>query len=848
MFKQKMLQCAAIGFLLLFSSATKAQDSAKNVATVAKPKLYRDIITDKAITQKGLFSVHRINERYFFEIPVALFDKDILIISRIVQAAGAVKPANGQGYSGDKINENVVQFTKGPNNKIFIKKISFTLRSKDSSDNGMYRSVVNSNLQPIAAAFDIKAYSDDRASAVIDLTDYINGDNPLFSFENLYKAGMGLGAIQNDKSYTEDIHGYPENIEVQTVKTFLYQPLAGETFTYAFSTSIMALPSRPMRPRMADDRVGYFYQTYLDFDKNPQALEYAKTILKWRLEPGDTEMYKKGTLVEPKKPIVFYIDPATPKKWVPYLIQGVNDWQKAFEKAGFTNAIYAREAPTRQEDSTWSLEDVRYSAIVYKPSLIQNASGPNVHDPRTGEILESHINWYHNVMKLLHDWYFVQASPSDPRARTMEFNDSLMGQLIRFVSSHEVGHTLGLLHNFGASSTVPVDSLRNKKWVEENGFCPSIMDYARFNYVAQPGDGIGERGIFPRIGAYDNWAIEWGYKWVPAFQDEKEQKRFVNNWIIERTSADKRLFFGSEGLQGDPRSQSEDLGDDAVKAGNYGIRNLAFITSHLQEWTTKPGENYEALDEMFGIVTKQYQRYLNHVIRSVGGRLVNPGLTADQPGKTFEFVNREQQKKAIQFLHDQLFITPLWLTQANEKLFALKGGSNFANVSEIQKDMLEWLLSHERLFVLLRFESNQGEKAYTPRELFTDLNAAIWGELKQQKPIDLNRRALQKIYANQLITLVNSCIGTIYSWRTLSSASDELSLLKSQVKGLVADISKALHAGYKDGASREHLQDIKERLLKSLDPNAPLPNLVPSAGPSSKSVSDIFMDKGQFDY
>ncbi|HSK13385.1 MAG TPA: DUF5117 domain-containing protein, partial [Phnomibacter sp.] len=432
----------------------------------ASPKPFKEVITDKAKAQKGLFTVYEQEGKYFFEIPNAMMGRDILTVTRISKSAAGFRSGGG-GYAGDDVNQNMIRFEKGPNNKVFLKNISFLERSEDSTG-GMYWNVQNSNLQPIAASFDIKAWAKDSASGVvIEVTDYVSGDNEIFFFDARAKRSFGLGGIQNDRSYIEGIRSFPTNIEIRTVKTYTRSapsgaspgappsPMAsagsGQPTTLELNTSLVLLPEKPMQPRYFDDRVGYFTsQSITDFDRNPQGVETVRFIKRFRLEPKpeDMEKYKRGELVEPAKPIVYYIDPTTPKKWVPFLIMGVNDWAIAFEKAGFKNAIVAKEAPTPEQDSTWSLEDARNNAIVYKPSPIANASGPSIIDPRSGEIMETHINWYHNVMSLLRNWYMVQTAAVDPNARKMVFDDELMGQLIRFVSSHEVGHTLGLRHNF----------------------------------------------------------------------------------------------------------------------------------------------------------------------------------------------------------------------------------------------------------------------------------------------------------------------------------------------------------------------------------------------------------------
>ena len=544
----------------------KTDTSKKTTGPINGPKPYKEVITSKAVSDGGLFWVHKVEDKYYFEIPDSLFNRDILVVNRISKAAAGMRVGGFFGYGGDQIGQNVIRFEKGPNNKIFLRNISYAEYAKDSTS-PMFTAVNKSNVQPIAAAFDIKSLGKDSTGAVIDITDYINGDNDVLHFSSSLKTFLRFAAIQADKSYIITVKSYPINIEIKTVKTYARSaaPAIGGAggagpagnMTLELNSSLVLLPKVPMQSRYFDPRVGYFAVGYTDFDVNPQGVKNIAVVKRWRLEPKDEDMekYKRGELVEPKKPIIFYIDPATPKKWIPYLMQGVDDWKSAFEKAGFKNAIMSKMAPTKAEDSTWSLDDARNSAIVYKPSDIANASGPSIADPRSGEIMESHINWYHNVMQLIHDWYMVQTSAVDPRARKMTYDDELMGQLIRFVSSHEVGHTLGLRHNFGSSSTVPVENLRNKAWVEANGHTPSIMDYARFNYVAQPEDNISQIGLFPRIGDYDKWAIEWGYKQFPQYKDAEAEKGHLNGWVIDRLK-DHRLWFGTEINPDDPRSQS----------------------------------------------------------------------------------------------------------------------------------------------------------------------------------------------------------------------------------------------------------------------------------------------------
>lgn len=796
-------------------SVAVAQTTNPKQDTTKKNKIkpYKEIITEKAITDIGLFTIHKVDDRYFFEIPDSILNKDILIVSRISKAGTRYRPLQGMmGYAGDEIGERIVQFFKVPNNKIFIRRMNFIDRASDTTGNGMYQAVRNSNFLPIVASFDIKAFTPDSSASVIDITDFSNSDNDILYFENNVKAAFQLTSMQTDKSYINDIKSYPLNVEIKAVKTYIGE--SNTPVSYELNCSIVLLPANPMVPRNYDRRIGYFGDGYYDYD-SPRGVWGIGMIARWRLEPKDEdiERYKRGELVAPKKPIVYYIDPATPKKWVPYLIQGVNDWQKAFEKAGFKNAIYAMEAPTN--DSTWSLEDARHSVIVYKAAQIPNASGPNIHDPRTGEILETHINWYHYVMVLVHDWYMLQAGPSDSSGRKNVFNDKLMGELIRFVCSHEVGHTLGLMHNFGASSTIPVDSLRSKKYVEENGFCPSIMDYARFNYVAQPEDHISQKGLMPRIGVYDEWAIEWGYRWLPAFASLDEERAYMNHWITSRTCTDKRLWFGNEASQYDPRRQSEDLGDDAMKAGHYGIKNLKLVLNSLPEWTHQPNEDYELLKKMHEQVIGQYRRYIMHVANNIGGVMTNEVIQGDTIAAT-QFVPKEKQRAAVQFLHEELFNTPSWLK--NEKVLKLTGRTVLLDPLNLQRRVLAIITSHDIIINLLRFQTSEPNKAYTFNELLQDLESGIWKELQTKSPInDLYRRNVQKIYAERLIELLMYRLGSEHDvLGGTNFYTDTYSILRENVRKLIAKINDVLPR-YKDEMSRIHLIDIRNRLKQALD-------------------------------
>jgi hypothetical protein len=792
----------------------------KEEKPVKGPKAFNQVITKNAKSGKGFISVHKDDNKYYLEIPDSVMGMDLLVVNRIAKSA-ANSRRDFMGYAGDYIGENVIRFETGKEDKVFLRSVSYTERATDST--GMYRSVLNSNIQPIMAAFEIKAYRKDsvtkKKTTLIEITDFVKSENTVLFFDDRYKKTLGLGGLLADRSYIDTIRAYSRNIEIRTVKTYTQKPsnpndISSDPYTYELNSSIVLLPKVPMKPRYYDPRVGYFVTGYTDFDKNPQGVERINMITRWRLEPKpeDMEKYKNGELVEPIKPIVYYIDPATPKKWVPYLIQGVNDWQKAFEQAGFKNAIYALEAPN---DSTWNLESALTSAIVYKPSDIPNASGPHVHDPRSGEILESHINWYHNVMNLLHHWYFIQQGAVRPEARFMEFDDELMGRLIRFVAAHEVGHTLGLRHNFGSSATVPVEKLRDKKWLSENNHTPSMMDYARFNYVAQPEDSVTDTGMIPDIGIYDKWSIEWGYKYFPQFATAQDEVSFSNQWIMSKLAQDKRFTFGTETDPNDPRNQNEDLGDNAMIAGYYGIKNLQRILPNLIEWTKEPDKDYSNAREMYGELVNQFARYLGHVTKNIGGIYSTP-RKVEEKGISMEHVPATIQLDAVRFLEKQLFSTPTWLI--NRELTERAGVDASLIISNIQRIILGRIINKNTFDKLIQNETLNGAKAFTALQLMTELKTSIFSELASGKNIDVYRRSLQKHYVNALINILDgNSANTIAIMPLAATSSEASSIARYQLTQLKSELNGAMSSS--SGLSKAHLLDLIAVINQTLKPD-----------------------------
>ena len=811
------------------------------------PKAFKEVITSKAVSQKGLFTVHKVEDKYYFEIPNSLMGRQILAVTRYVKV-----PAVGGGrgvYGGEIANQQTMTFEKGPSSNIFLRGIALISNANPTDD--IYKAVTNSNLNAIAAAFPIAAFSKDSSGVVIDVTDYFKGDNPLVSVSSQVKRSLSLTQISADRSYIDKISSYPINTEIRTVKTFGSSAAGGgfgapsptpsasiptangnNAITIELNTSLLLLPATPMAARIADKRVGFFTDDYVVFGDNQQKVENKEFAVRWRLEPkdADVEKWKKGELVEPKKQIIYYIDPATPKQWRKHLILGINDWQKAFEQAGFKNAIVGKEWP--ENDTTMSLEDARYSVVRYFASETENAYGPNVHDPRSGEILESHIGWYHNVMKLVHDWYMIQTAAVDPRARSMKYDDDLMGDLIRFVSSHEVGHTLGLRHNMGSSSKTPVEKLRDKTWVEANGHTASIMDYARFNYVAQPEDNISKAGLYPRIGDYDLWAIRWGYGFIPG-NTEEETKLASSKLITETLKANPRAWFGTYegGNQQDPRSQSEDLSDNAVKASDYGVKNLQRLLAKLPEYTTEEGDLNENVAVIYGQLLGQFRRYVGHVSRNVGG-VYETFQTSASGAAVYEPTPKQHQKDALGFLNRQLFQTPTWLI--DKKIWDkinVPGSSD--PIAGAQESALASMLSTDRLHRMqMNVDRFGADKVYAATEMINDLQNDLFSELKSGKAVDTYRRMLQKSYVDKLDAIINpkaSAGGITISFgggggggnnpygSGYNSRSDVNSIARAQLVALKGTVSAAA-ASTSDKMTKMHLADLAQTIKLALDP------------------------------
>lgn len=766
-------------------------------STSTQPKgiqAYNKIITDKAKNKTGLFTISQVDTKYYFQIPDSLFNRYMLVVTRYLST-----PEGFGSFGGEKVNEQTIYFEKGSNNNVYLRALQYK-QDVRNANSMLAKALAGSNENPIVAAFSIKTTNPDNGDVVIEVTDVFKKDNVMFSLENKEKTEKKLTSLADDKSFVEAMDVYPINIEVKTTKTYLSSIASSGIITLRLNTSIVLLPKIPMRKRFEDERVGFFANKYVLFDDNEQRAQTKFIVQRYRLEPKDKEVkkYLRGELVEPKKQIVYYIDPATPKKWRPYLIAGINDWQKAFEAAGFKNAIVGKEWP--EDDKTMSLEDARYSVVRYYASETPNAYGPRVSDPRSGEIIESHVGWYHNVMKLVQRWYMIQAGPLDPKARKMHLDDELMGQLIRFVSSHEIGHTIGLRHNMGASSATPVEKLRDKKWVEANGHTVSIMDYARFNYVAQPEDNIGPAGIYPRIGIYDKWAIKWGYSYLPNAKDEFEEENILSKMTTDSLSVNPKLWFGGEGKEEDPRSQTEDLGDDAVLASDYGIKNLKRVVPNLISWTYQPNDAYDNLSDMHKAVVKQYGLYLYHVLKYIGNDYVTK-RTVDEKEIVYKPVPKAKVKAAIGYIGRQLFEAPLWMyPQEIDELISLKAADQ---ISDQQNQVLNMLLSSGMLYnISLKAIESQG--AYTVPEFLNDLKQTVWKDFSGNTKQDFYRRGLQRSYIEKLGMLLLP--KEVEPGKALNTAqrSDVRLYGKQHLIQLRADVKKLMDAS--TGLNKDHFE------------------------------------------
>ncbi|MEP6836308.1 MAG: zinc-dependent metalloprotease [Gemmatimonas sp.] len=791
-----------------------------NAAARRSPRPYAQVITAKAITDRGGISVHHVDDKFFFEIPDSLIARDFLMVTRV---AGVPAGSGGFQSAGTSLNERLIRWERS-GERILLKSISTEAVADDTLP--IAKSVAQNNYPAIIAAFPIAAFGRDGASCVVDVTDFFSTDNPATSGMNAdQRRTLGVRRFDPARSYIASVKGFPINIEVRQVQTFDAATPSfdrnGASVTMETRQSLILLPKVPMQPRNADARVGFFSVDRVNYGLDEQKAASQEFITRWRLEPKDPAAYARGELVEPIKPIVYYIDPGTPTRWKRYVKEGVENWQKVFEKAGFKNAIMAKDVPTKAQDPDFDMDDARYSVVRWAASLTRNATGPHTHDPRSGEIINSEITWYHNHMRSYRNLLIMETGASNPDARSLSIPDELMGETMRQVITHEIGHALGLQHNMMASASFPTDSLRSPSFTRKYGVSATIMDYARQNYVAQPNDGLKTKDFIRRLGPFDDFAINWGYRLINAPNADAE-KPTLNKWLANQTGPYPYRFVSQQLGSGDPRNQTEDLGDDPVKSSMYAVMNYKRMIPQLVSWTTKPGENFDDLTEVYEEAVGRWAGYMGHVATMIGGVAVDL-KTADQSGAVYTVIPRAKQKAALTFLSENIITTPEWLQPRD--IISRIGPSTVLGAR--QSSIVTSLLSAARLARLSEAEKFDPANAYPLTEYMADLKRAVWSTAP-----DGNRRVLQRVYLQRLEALVSppapppaaaAAPGAAPSRPTPFvtvpnlQQSDLPALARMQLREIQRD-ARASATTARSATLKAHWTDIADRVTKILDP------------------------------
>lgn len=796
------------------STSEKLTSNTLSQGAVSEEKSSFSTISDFAKgmdrVDEGIITVMQKGDKIYWSIADSLLNRDFLLVSRV---AGVPNGYFGFYSAGAKTAERVLQFSK-VHDRILIKEVSY--ENIADSTLPIYESVQANNFAPILGAFDQELYDEDARETIIELSDFFTEDIEAISgVIPFLRREYQVRRLDGNRSYVESVKSFPKNLEVRHVLTYQANnppsSSSNATLSIRMSQSMILLPKVPMQKRLFDYRVGWFTIRQIDFGSEQQKADRQSYIRRWRLEPSDSTAYFRGELVEPKKPIVYYLDPATPEKYRSYIIKGIEDWNVAFEEAGFKNAIQAKLPPSPSEDPDWSPEDIRYSTVRWVANEIRNAVGPSVSDPRSGEIIESDIVWYHNHMRSYRNRLMIETGAANPEARKLKLADDLIGETMRRVISHEIGHALGLPHNMQSSSAYPVDSLRSGSFTQKYGIATTIMEYARQNYVAQPGD---ENISFIRqLGPYDLYSINWGYRLIPNSHTPEDEKETLDSWIMEKSGDPMYRFAGSTGY--DPSAQTEDLGDDPVKASTYGLMNLKRVVPELMEWTYTEGEGYEDLEEIYRELIGMWSRYSRHVATNIGGVYQNR-KSADQDGFLYTPVSKENQLRALAFLNEHVFTTPYWLLDT-DILQNIQPAGSIDLIQSLQSRILGSVLDPDVLLRLIEY-SALGSNTFSPDEMLETLRLGIWREIyDNDSEIDVYRRTLQREYLSRIDSFLSmDQMGNSRNPVDLQN-SDIRPLLRTELNLLTDDINSHLDGEKLNGIQKAHLEDVIIRIEQILN-------------------------------